>query len=84
MPGTRLQEEGALPGLADRARHEALGRVEAVDDGHGVEPRGCAKLGTGEGPAPPPTTASLGALAPSALAGLGSQVRQRPGGRSSW
>ena len=29
----RLQEERALPGLADRAGDEALGRVEAVDDG---------------------------------------------------
>ena len=30
----RLEEERALPGLADGARHEAFGRVEAMDDRH--------------------------------------------------
>ena len=31
----RLEEEGALAGLADGPGHESLGRVEAVDDRHG-------------------------------------------------
>ena len=34
-----LQEERALPGRADGAGDEALGRVEAVDDRHVVHPR---------------------------------------------
>ena len=48
--GARLQEEGALPGRADRARDEPLRRVEAVDHRcHGAEPRRVAPSAATDG-----------------------------------
>ena len=59
-----LQEEGALPGLADRAGDEALGRVEAVDDGH------AATLGPGRRRLRPGAAAHRGVAARPAVAAL--------------
>ena len=54
--GARLEEEGALPGLADGAGDEALGRVEARGSRACHHPRTPAGQ---PGPAPPPTAASV-------------------------
>ena len=55
-----LQEEGALPGLADRARDEALGRVVLEDDArHAIRPYVVTpSRAVPAPPAPPPTSAS--------------------------
>ena len=59
VAGACLQEERALAGLTDGPGHEALGWVEPVDDRHGIEPRALPEAVASEGPAPPPTAASL-------------------------
>ena len=86
--GARLQEEGALAGRADRARDEALGRVEAVDHRcHGTNLEGRPSTATDGGVrAPGPAAGPLPRRRPQVREVAGERVHahhERPHGRAS-